>query len=395
MKSLNVAIVGLSEIGAALARKLQNLQMKDEDCKLRLVAVCDEKPNKYLQLDGIKFYESHEDVAKLKNVDVVVETLSGIQAGHDVAADVLNQGKHYVTSNVTLLAGHMRQLINISKDKGVHLRAEATLIGAVPCLHMLSSGLSGTDIRRVYGVLNADAHVVLSRMLEREQEIDEAMKDCKELGYDAPDLSGKDTLHKLAVARLMAFGLDTDIQKIKPTGIAHVQLIDLKLANKLGYQLRLVGAASPTGVRVAPHMVADDDPLSALQSSHNAMVVETEDAGAITLGGDGHRVDTVVSGLIADLFAISNDRKKIEVPQKDRRGNAAPDVRRVRQYYLRFTPEQHSGFNQSRQMLVVDELNDESGYTAQIVKGEMTRAEAEDQLGHHHLSCYEVLLPRD
>ena len=92
-------------------------------------------------------------------------------------------------------------------------------------------------------------------------------------------------------------------------GIQSITLADLKAADELGFRVKLLGVAERTshGVeqRVHPTMVAKGAPLAQTMGVLNAVSIEGDAVGELTLVGPGAGGDATASAVAADVADIA------------------------------------------------------------------------------------------
>ena len=107
----------------------------------------------------------------------------------------------------------------------------------------------------------------------------------------------------------MAFGAKIDVGAISVEGIQSITLADLAAADELGYRIKLLGVAerSEKGIeqRVHPTMVAKAAPLAQTMGVHNAITIDGDAIGALTLVGPGAGGDATASAVAADICDIA------------------------------------------------------------------------------------------
>ena len=154
---------------------------------------------------------------------------------------------------------------------------------------------------------------------------DVCLADAQRLGYAEADptfdVGGFDTAHKLAILASLAFGSKIDAAAVSVEGIESITLADLAAADELGFRIKLLGVAerTPHGVeqRVHPTMVDKCAPLAQTMGVLNAVSIDGDAIGELTLVGPGAGGDATASAVAADLVDIA-------------RGTAPADVRTSR-----------------------------------------------------------------
>jgi homoserine dehydrogenase len=139
------------------------------------------------------------------------------------------------------------------------------------------------------------------------------LAEAQNLGYAEAnptfDIGGFDTAHKIAILASLAFGTKVDADAVSIEGIESITLADLAAADELGYRIKLLGVAERTakGVeqRVHPTMVAKSEPLAQTMGVLNAVSIDGDAIGALTLVGPGAGGDATASAVAADICDIA------------------------------------------------------------------------------------------
>src|SRR5204862_4153130 len=117
-------------------------------------------------------------------IDCLVELMGGVGDPALSAIDAaLKSGKSVVTANKALIAKHGLRLAALAEKHGGALNYEAAVGAAIPIIKTLREGLAGTEIDRVYGILNGTCNYILTRMEQEGLSFAECLKDAQRLGY--------------------------------------------------------------------------------------------------------------------------------------------------------------------------------------------------------------------
>jgi len=316
-KPLRVGVAGLGTIGSALVRLLGRRRADlaaRTGREIALVGVSDlSRRDRGLDLAGAAFYDDARALAR-SDIDVFVELIGGADgAAFESAKIALQRGVPLVTANKAMIAAHGIELARLAEAKGVALAFEAAVAGGIPVVKTLREGLAGNAIRRVSGILNGTCNYILSRMETDGLPFDVCLADAQRLGYAEADptfdIGGFDTAHKLAILASLAFGAKIDADAVSIEGIQTISLADLAAADELGYRIKLLGVAerTPRGVeqRVHPTMVAKSEPLGQTMGVLNAVTIDGDAVGALTLVGAGAGGDPTASAVAADIADIA------------------------------------------------------------------------------------------
>ena len=185
-------------------------------------------------------------------------------------------------------------------------------------------------------------------MEARKEEFPAILKEAQAKGYAEADptfdVGGFDTAHKLALLASLAFGTEIDAASIYVEGIEAITPLDLKMADELGYRIKLLGVAerTATGIeqRVHPTMVSKQVALAQVMGVTNAVSISGDAVGELTLVGPGAGGMATASSVMSDLadlargFAVSPFGMPVSEQDKAER---APMQRHEGGYYVRLS----------------------------------------------------------
>src|SRR5262249_51514132 len=172
---------------------------------IELVAYASKDPPKdpSLDLKGVRKIDSPVELARADGLDVFVELMGG--EGDPAKSSVeaaLGAGRSVITANKALLARHGAALARLAEKTGAVLCFEAAVAGGIPIVKTLREGLGGSQIARIYGILNGTCNYILTRMYQERLSFAACLKEAQRLGYAEADpsfdIGGFDTAHKTA-----------------------------------------------------------------------------------------------------------------------------------------------------------------------------------------------------
>ncbi|MEZ5234671.1 MAG: homoserine dehydrogenase [Acidimicrobiales bacterium] len=245
------------------------------------------------------------------DVDVVVETMGGIEPARSLILEALKAGKPVITANKELLANVGPELYRAAEAAGVDLLFEAAVGGGIPIIRPLRESLKGERIKRVMGIVNGTTNYILTRMTESGASYHDALAEAQSLGYaerdPTADVEGFDAGAKAAILASIAFGAAVAAGDVYREGIANVSDTDIAVAQRLGYRIKLLAIADEhddgaIGVRVHPAMVPLEHPLASVRDSYNAVFVEGEAVGNLMFYGRGAGGNPTASAVLGDTI---------------------------------------------------------------------------------------------
>jgi homoserine dehydrogenase len=357
---LNVGIAGLGTVGAEVVRLIERHgRMVAARCgrTVRVTAVTARSKAKKRGVDlrGITWAGAPLDVATDPDVDCFVELMGGDgDPALSAIEAALQAGKSVVTANKALIARHGLRLATIAEKHGGALNFEAAVGAAIPVVKTLREGLAGTEIERVYGILNGTCNYILTRMEQEGLSFAECLKDAQRLGYAEAnpsfDVDGHDTAQKLAILASLAFGTRVAQSAVYVEGISSITPQDLRAASELGYRVKLLGVAvrTKTGIeqRVHPTMVPRSSSIAQVMGVTNAVTIDGAGISPITLVGPGAGGAATASAVLADIADVARGLRPKPFGRPAERLRAikkAPMERHEGGYYIRLMARDMTG----------------------------------------------------
>jgi homoserine dehydrogenase len=319
-KTLRLGVAGLGTVGGGLLKLIERQAELRLPGKLVVTAVSARNTNRNRGVDISKFrwVDDPVELALADDVDVVVELVGGSDgpAKRTVEA-ALRSGKAVVSANKALIAEHGIEIAALAEKHGAHLLFEAAVAGAIPIVRAVKNSLSGVIVSRVSGILNGTCNYILSEMLRTGAAYETVLAEAQRLGYAESDpfldVSGGDAAHKVLILASIAFGARPDFPQVQVEGIDKIEAMDITLANKFDYRIKLVAEAfrvsnGKTGdsvrCRVAPVLVQKEHPLAQVNGPLNAVVVEGEPVGRLTFTGPGAGAGPTAAAVMGDLARL-------------------------------------------------------------------------------------------
>ena len=308
---VQIAIMGLGTVGTGVAKVIsensRQIERKlGEPLQVKRILVRHFKDGPYRQLMTDDFTKIEED----DDIRVVVETIGGVEAAYEYTKRALMAGKHVVTANKQLVAEKGCELLALAKKKNVNYLFEASVGGGIPVLHPLTQCMAANRIDEVYGILNGTTNYILTRMVRTGASFADALKEAQEKGYaeadPTADVEGIDAGRKTCILADLAFGHQVDPGKVPMEGISKLSLRDVKIAERAGYRIKLLGRAVrlPGGrsAYVSPHLIPEDHPLANVEDVFNAVVVKGNATGEVMFYGKGAGELPTASACVADVM---------------------------------------------------------------------------------------------
>src|SRR5256884_5301916 len=299
-----VAVIGLGNVGGALARRLV-----DDADRITMAA------GRPIALEGIAvahpgarrapapFLLAAQLLAQ-RQLDAIVEVMGGIEPASTYISTALQAGRQVITANKQLVAAQGPPLACLGP-----LRFEASVASAIPIVETLADALGADRIDSIMGILNGTTNSMLAAMGGGASYAD-ALADAQRRGLaeadPSADVDAHDPAAKLAILAMLAFRRRIDPSQIARVGIRELGPGQMEDGRRRGFVIKLIAAAIHDGARVEadirPRLVPADAPMARVHGAMNAIALDAEYAGSLIFEGPGAGPDAAASAVLADLI---------------------------------------------------------------------------------------------
>ncbi len=314
---VNVAVFGYGNIGSGVVELIKTNQAivnrkTDSEISVKYVLDLRDFPD-----DPVEKILVH-DVNVILNdpeVDIVCETMGGVDPAYMYSKKALLAGKSVCTSNKELVAAHGPELIAIAKEKGVNYLFEASVGGGIPIIRPLNHSLTPEKIDAITGIMNGTTNYMLTKMAKDGASYEEVLREAQEKGYaeknPAADVEGYDACRKIAILSSLMCGKTVDYNDIYTEGITKITAADFKYAKKLGMSIKLLAMSKDVDgallAMVAPFMIGEDHPLFAVNDVFNGILVHGSMVDSVMFYGRGAGKLPTASAVVSDVMECARN----------------------------------------------------------------------------------------
>ena len=354
---MNVAIMGYGTIGSGVAEILETnkeIIAKNVGQEVALKYVLDLRDFPGSPVED-KVVHDFSIIEKDPEVQIVVETMGGLNPSYPFVKACLLAGKHVATSNKALVAAYGTELLQIAREKEVNFFFEASVGGGIPIIRPLYRCLMGEKILNITGILNGTTNFILTKMDKEGWAFDAALKEAQRLGYaernPEADVEGHDTCRKIAILTAMATGKEVNYEDIYTEGITGISDVDFRYADKMGMSVKLFGSSSMgednlVKAYVAPIMIDRNHPLYMVSDVYNGIMVTGNMLGETMYYGSGAGKLPTASAVAADIIdAAKHVNRNVPMGWNSERQAIAPMEANEFRYFIRMAgqPEERLG----------------------------------------------------
>ena len=261
-----------------------------------------------------RLVKDYDVIVNDPEVAVVVEAMGGSHPAYEFSKRALSAGKHVVTSNKEVVANFGVDLLATAREAGVQYLFEASVGGGIPVIHPLAEDLGANTVSSIAGILNGTTNFILTEMFLYGKSFEDALGDAQRRGYaeanPAADIEGLDACRKIAILTAVATGKLVPTDRIHTEGITKIRGLDVALAERLGYAIKLLGRMIRTEVgdlflMVAPFFVPKASPLYPISDVFNGVLVNGNFVDDVLFFGRGAGAAPTASAMAGDVLHIA------------------------------------------------------------------------------------------
>ncbi len=354
IKVIKIVIAGVGTVGTGLLELLKTFKKKKY--KIEITHIASRRNLKKLNksFPNSKIFKDARSLLNESEYDILVELIGGEDGiAKELVFDALKKKKNVVTANKALVSKYWQDIIKLTHSNGCKLKYEAAVAGGIPIIKVIEEFLISNKIKKIYGILNGTSNYILSRMLSSNSEFKSILKEAQKLGYAESnpkfDIDGTDTAQKLSILSSLAFNCDSRVLEIQNEGIESINLIDLKIANSLGYKIKLLGIIERSNKKIKnyvyPCLLPKDSFIANIDGVYNGVVVESNFCNKSCFVGEGAGANPTATSVLSDIIFLTEMNSQ-DSPQPKALINNYELINlksRYGSYYLRFTTDDKSG----------------------------------------------------
>lgn len=277
-KQLNIGLFGFGTVGRGLYDVLEETRLKEAHIK----RICIRDKNKHRGV-AADFTDNPDDIFNDPQINLIVELIDNAEDSYTIVKRALTAGIPVVTGNKKMLAHHLEELIELQSLTKTSLLYDASACGSIPVIRNLEEYYDNDLLISVKGILNGSSNFILSKIFNENMSYPDALRLAQELGFaesdPSLDIDGWDSLFKLVIITMHAFGRYVDPSKIFVYGISSMNDDDIRFANEKGRRIKLVGHVEklPDGrimLCVIPQLISRNKYIYSIEDEFNGVVIK-------------------------------------------------------------------------------------------------------------------------
>ena len=307
-KQLIIGMFGFGNVGRGLYDVLNTITSKEAVIK----RVCVRDITKGRGVEADFFTDNAEDIFNDKDINLIVELIDDAEAAYHIVKRALTSGLSAVSGNKKMLAHHLPELIELQQKHNVALLYDASACGSIPVIRNLEEYYDNDLLVSVKGILNGSSNFILSKIFNENYSYDVALRRAQELGFAESDptldIGGWDSLFKLIIITVHAFGCYVSPEKIFTYGISSMNDNDIRFANEKERRYKLVAHVEKLEngkiiMSVMPQLISRDKYIYSVEDEFNGVVIKGKFYDKQFMFGRGAGGHPTGSAVLSDITA--------------------------------------------------------------------------------------------
>lgn len=277
-KKLQIGLFGFGTVGRGLYDVLQRIG--SSNVEIRRICVRDLSKPRGIEAN---FTDNADDIFSDPEVNFIVELIDDAHAAYTIVKRALMKRIPVVSGNKKMLAYHIEELIELQHQYNTALLYDASACGSIPVIRNLEEYYDNDLLTSVKGILNGSSNFILSKIFNEKMSYPDALKLAQDLGFaesnPSLDIDGWDSLFKLIIITVHAFGIYVAPDKIFTYGISNMNDADIRFATEKERRFKLVAHVEKLAdnrliMSVMPQLISRNKYIYSVEDEFNGVVIK-------------------------------------------------------------------------------------------------------------------------
>lgn len=314
MSKIKIGLFGYGVVGEGLNDVLHKVKTANAE----IVKICVKNRDKKRSLPEEFFTYNPDDIYNNKEINLIVELIDDADESYKIVKRALENKIAVVSGNKKMLAYHLPELIELQKIHNTALLYDASACGSIPVIRNLEEYYDNDLLISVKGILNGSSNFVLSKIFNENKSYESALKEAQDLGFAESnptfDVEGYDSLFKLIIITVHAFGTYVHPDQALNTGISKLSNYDIQFAREKGTRIKLLADVSKLDEKnisllVLPCFVPPDKYIYSVEDEFNGVVIKGECYDKQFMFGRGAGGNPTGASVLSDITARDHNYK--------------------------------------------------------------------------------------
>ncbi|MBQ2993848.1 MAG: homoserine dehydrogenase [Alistipes sp.] len=277
-KKLQIGLFGFGTVGNGLYDVLKRI----ESSNVEIRRICVRDINKPRTVKAL-FTDNADEIFSDPEINFIVELIDDADAAYDIVKRALMKRLPVVSGNKKMLARHIEELIDLQRQYNTALLYDASACGSIPVIRNLEEYYDNDLLTSVKGILNGSSNFILSKIFNEKMSYPAALKLAQDLGFaesnPSLDIDGWDSLFKLIIITVHAFGLYVAPEQIFTYGISNMNDDDIRFATEKERRFKLIGHVEKIDgnrliMSVMPQLISREKYIYSVEDEFNGVVIK-------------------------------------------------------------------------------------------------------------------------
>lgn len=362
MKNLTIGLFGFGNVGRGLFDVIEKINSKNVKIKRICVRNIDKDR-------GIKaqFTDKPDDIFNDDEINLIVEVIDDPDVAYDIVKRAIKKRIPVVSGNKKMLAYNILELIDLQEQYNTPLLYDASACGSIPVIRNLEEYYDNDLLCSVKGILNGSSNFILSKIFNEHMTYGDALRLAQKLGFAESnptlDIDGWDSMFKLIIVTIHAFGVYVAPEEILTYGISTMNDADIRFANEKDRRIKLVAHVEKFDDRlimcVIPQLISHNKYIYSVEDEFNGVVIKGLFYDKQFMFGRGAGGHPTGSAVLSDITACAYNYR---YEYKKRNDSVLPKYttqHTFRVYFRYKTAEQRNllNFSKIREQYSSDDYN--------------------------------------
>ena len=251
-------------------------------------------------------------------VDLVIESIGGLNPAYEFITASLKAGKSVVTANKHLISKYYKNLHRIAGENDACLEFTPSAGGGIPWLVNLRRTRRCGQIHCINGIINGTTNYILDNMTRSGVSFDEALRQAQSRGYaeadPSADIDGLDVQRKCAISVNIAYDALISPDDIPTAGIRYITECDIRAFRSAGKVCKLIcrGALHDGKINayVEPTLFSADSLEANVSDNNNLITLSGKNVGRLSFYGQGAGRYPTAHSMVEDVIDIYQGQKR-------------------------------------------------------------------------------------
>ena len=312
-KTLQIGLFGFGTVGRGLFELLK--YVPTPNVSIKRICVRDAFKDRGVAAD---FTTSADDIFNDPEINFIVELIDDADASFEIVSRAIKNHLPVVTGNKKMLAYRLPELIKLQKQYGSTLLYDASACGSIPVIRNLEEYYDNDLLISVKGILNGSSNFILSKIFNDNMSHADALELARKEGFlesdPTLDLDGWDSLFKLIIIGVHAFGVYVNPERIFNYGITHMNDNDIRFAREKDRRIKLVAHVEKLSdnrlvMCVIPQLISRNKYIYSVEDEFNGVVIKGLFYDKQFMFGRGAGARPTSSAVLSDITACLYDYK--------------------------------------------------------------------------------------